>query len=78
MADLGRADAVQELETRTRAPALEDRRRECLPGADAETYRAEVERGAAVHCREHVGVSRRHAEEERRPVASHLIRHDLG
>ena len=78
MAALRRADAVEDLEARPLAPALEEARGQRLPRAQARAHAREVGLDAALHGGEHLRVRRRHAEEDRRPMAAHLVEDGLG
>src|SRR3989454_11709434 len=69
MADLGRTDPVDDLHTEALAPALVDLVGQRLARRHAEPQRRGVESRLGFLDRDHAGVERRHAVEERRAVA---------
>src|SRR5438093_3861572 len=68
VAELRRADAVEDLEPEARLPPLEERPRERLAGRDAEAQRREIEWDLALGDREERGVRRGDAVEDGRAL----------
>src|SRR5262249_49822945 len=73
VADLGRTDAVEDLDAGLFSPALEDAGRKRLSGAGAEAYAAEIRGSPAFHRRQQLRIGGRHSEEESPAGSADLV-----
>src|SRR5262249_56091785 len=77
VADLGGADAIDDLDAEASPPAVVELFRQRLAGRHAETQGRRVEALLGVLHRQHRGEERRDTEEERRPIARDGLEHAL-